>query len=301
MMKRRQRIGSSTGISQDIGIGTNTGTTPGASSGSSRVRSTVTGTGSGIRAGTQMALRNGGHAALGRAGLRPAGASPSPGRARGLGLAATLALGLALAPPVLAQPEESGASSSDRGGMMERMSEGMSEGMHRAREALGNTRVPTDPPAKIASAMAAAPAAISDKATVLDFPSAPGRAPVVLRQGRNGWTCFPDNPATPGRDPMCHDREWMKWMQAFLAREKPVITGVGISYMLQGGSDASNTDPFAQKPPDGGGWMEVGPHIMVVSPTPWDRNMFPAEMGQGGAPWIMFPGTPYEHLMVPVR
>lgn len=198
---------------------------------------------------------------------------------------------------------DSGTAGSDRasGGMVERMSEGMSEGMHRAREALGNTRVPTDTPSKIASAMAAAPAAISARAAVLDFPAAPGRAPAVLREGRNGWSCFPDNPATPAKDPMCHDREWMKWMQAYLAREKPVITGVGISYMLQGGSDASNTDPFAQKPPGGGGWMEVGPHIMVVSPTPWDRKMFPVEMGQGGAPWIMFPGTPYEHLMVPVR
>lgn len=236
----------------------------------------------------------------------------SAGAGRGLasGLAG-LALGVALglAPPALAQSPASGeaaasAAGSERasdGSMLERMSESMSEGMHRAREALGNTRPPVDPPAKIASAMSAAPDAISAKAAVLDFPAAPGRPPAVLRQGRNGWTCFPDNPATPGKDPMCHDREWMKWMQAFLAHEKPVITGVGISYMLQGGSDASNTDPFAQQPPKGGGWMEVGPHIMVVSPTPWDRKTFPVEMGQGGAPWIMFPDTPYEHLMVPVQ
>jgi hypothetical protein len=28
--------------------------------------------------------------------------------------------------------------------------------------------------------------------------------------------------------------------------------------------------------------------------------MYPESMGEGRGPWIMFPGTPYEHLMVPV-
>lgn len=187
-----------------------------------------------------------------------------------------------------------------QGGRGEDLGQRMHEGMHRTLETLGTTRAPKDTEGKIASATAAGPEAITRDATVMDFPAAPGGKPAVLRQGRNGWTCFPDNPGTPGKDPMCHDREWMKWMQAYLSKSKPSITTVGISYMLQGGSDASNTDPFAQKAPDSQGWMQVGPHIMVISPRPWDRNMYPEAMGEGRGPWIMFPGTPYEHLMVPV-
>ena len=33
--------------------------------------------------------------------------------------------------------------------------------------------------------------------------------------------------------------------------------------MLQGGSDASNTDPFATKPAEGEDWMNAPAHIMV--------------------------------------
>lgn len=181
------------------------------------------------------------------------------------------------------------------------MGQRLQEGMHRAREAIDPTRAPTDREGKIASATRAGPEAVTAGATVMDYPAAPGGKPTVLRQGSNGWTCFPDNPGTPGKDPMCHDREWMKWMQAYLSKSKPSITSVGISYMLEGGSDASNTDPFATRPAEGQGWMQVGPHLMVISPRPWDRGMYPEAMGEGKGPWIMFPGTPYEHLMVPVE
>ena len=34
--------------------------------------------------------------------------------------------------------------------------------------------------------------------------------------------------------------------------------------MLQGGSDASNDDPFATTPPPGEPWVATGPHVMVV-------------------------------------
>lgn len=61
---------------------------------------------------------------------------------------------------------------------------------------------------KIANALSAGPASITDHATVIDWPANPkdgmahGR---VLRQGTNGWTCMPDVPGRPQHDPMCVD------------------------------------------------------------------------------------------------
>src|SRR5689334_10649239 len=53
----------------------------------------------------------------------------------------------------------------------------------------------------IASAESAAPAAVSSKATIVQFDGK--GAMTVLRKRTNGWTCMPDAPDTPGPDPMC--------------------------------------------------------------------------------------------------
>jgi len=55
---------------------------------------------------------------------------------------------------------------------------------------------------KIQNAMSAAPPAISRHATILDWPAKEGDQPMVLRKGTNEWTCFPDDPGTPGNDPI---------------------------------------------------------------------------------------------------
>src|SRR5262245_45833785 len=80
---------------------------------------------------------------------------------------------------------------------------------------------------KIANALSAGPASITEHATVVDN----GR---VLRQGSNGWTCMPDVPGRPQHDPMCADETMMKWFRATLAGKKPDIDRVGLSYMLMG-------------------------------------------------------------------
>lgn len=35
-------------------------------------------------------------------------------------------------------------------------------------------------------------------------------------------------------------------------------------YMLAGGTDASNVDPYAKKPSAGNHWVKTGPHVMIV-------------------------------------
>lgn len=176
------------------------------------------------------------------------------------------------------------------------------DGMDRQMMPPDSTMMPAAPDreGKIRSAMSAAPPNVSGQATVLDWPADPKAKPATLRTGSNGWTCLPDNPGTPGNDPMCLDKQWMSWVQAYMSHGKPKITGVGMAYMLQGGTDASNTDPFAEKPAPGEQWMKAPPHLMVISPAKWDKAMYSSDMGSG-RPWVMFPGTPYEHLMVPLE
>src|SRR5215813_10808651 len=90
---------------------------------------------------------------------------------------------------------------------------------------------------KIANALSAGPASITEHAAVIDWPANPkdgishGR---VLRQGTNGWTCMPDVPGRPQHNPMCVDETMMKWLTATLAGKKPDIDRVGLSFMLMG-------------------------------------------------------------------
>jgi hypothetical protein len=155
--------------------------------------------------------------------------------------------------------------------------------------------------AKIQDAMAAAPAAIAEDATILDWPTEEGGEMVVLREGTNGWTCFTDWPVSPGAsDPACYDAVWNIFNDAFAKGEAPEITAPGIGYMLAGGVDPSNSDPFAMEPAQGEDWITTPPHIMLLVPGGFDASMFTTDH-HSGAPYIMFDGTPYEHLMVPVR
>lgn len=151
---------------------------------------------------------------------------------------------------------------------------------------------------KIASAMSAGPMAIAKDATIMDYPSAPGGKLVELRKGTNGWTCVPDDPNTSVPDPMCLDKMWVNWLEAFIAGTKPNITQPGIGYMMQGGIDASNDDPFATKPPAGKDWLMDPPHLMLIIPDKFAPDAFPDTQIMIG-PWVMFRGTPYEHVMIP--
>lgn len=151
----------------------------------------------------------------------------------------------------------------------------------------------------IASAMRAAPMRVAEAATIIVMePGAPAR---TLRQGANGFTCMPDNPTTPGPDPMCMDRAGLDWVNAWMARRTPVAGSIGLVYMLQGGTDASNTDPYAQEPAAGNNWIETGPHLMIVGAPASFYAQYPrGAMPDPRAPYVMWPDTPYQHLMIPV-
>jgi hypothetical protein len=154
----------------------------------------------------------------------------------------------------------------------------------------------------IASAMKAAPEAVGKDAGVITV-GADG-AVRELRKGTNGFTCMADNPETPGPDPMCWDANAMAWVQAWMGHKEPPANNVGLMYMLAGGTDASNTDPYAKKPTTENHWVKTGPHIMIVgaaSLTAEAAGHPRAADPDTSKPYVMWAGTPYEHLMVPVR
>ena len=156
-----------------------------------------------------------------------------------------------------------------------------------------------DAEAKIEEAMSAGPSSIAENATILDWAVDEAGNLVVLREGSNGWNCAPDDPNTPGVDPMCFDQTWLDWVQAYVTGEEPNTQVVGLAYMLPGGSDASNTDPFATGPEEGNGWITSPAHVMLIVPGELDQSVFSTDP-LSGEPFIMWAGTPYEHIMMPV-
>jgi hypothetical protein len=152
---------------------------------------------------------------------------------------------------------------------------------------------------KLQDAMSAAPAAIANAATIMDWPTAPNGPMATLRAGANGWTCIPDDPNTPANDPVCGDSTSFAWYGSWMAKKAPHINAMALAFMLQGSSDPSNTDAFTMKPDSGQEWVITGPHIMIFVPDTRAFRGMSTDWKSGG-PYVMFANTPYAHLMVPV-
>jgi hypothetical protein len=170
------------------------------------------------------------------------------------------------------------------------------QGNTAAAETKTMSAVPAADPVK--SAESAAPAAIARAASIVTA-NASG-AMTVVRKGTNGWTCMPDSPATPGPDPMCFDANAAQWVQAWVAHKAPPANVVGIMYMLEGGTDASNTDPYATQPTANNDWIKTGPHLMIVGSKEVLAGHPSGAKPDTSVPYVMWSGTPYAHLMVPV-
>jgi hypothetical protein len=153
--------------------------------------------------------------------------------------------------------------------------------------------------AKIQRAMKAAPNSISAGAEIRDVDA----EWTILREGSNGWTCFPGVPVNPGdKHPMCNDAVWMEWLWAV----KLLLAGgdwlfvtdtIGTSYMLRGDALVDNNDPGGTDP--NGLWDQEGPHIMMLFPTLDEIADLPRDPNAGG-PYVMWGETPLIHVMVPI-
>lgn len=149
--------------------------------------------------------------------------------------------------------------------------------------------------AEINEALSAAPPHIAKTARVLDWNGK------VLKDGTGAYTCYPTPPPMKksGKSPMCLDKTWQAWADAWLNHKDFKADQVGIAYMLEGDTGASNTDPNAQAPTKDNAWVVSGPHIMVIVPDPKQLDAVSTDPNNGG-PFVMWKGTPYAHIMVPV-
>jgi hypothetical protein len=146
--------------------------------------------------------------------------------------------------------------------------------------------------AKIARALSAAPATIAKSAKVADM-DADGKM-TVLREGDNGFTCMPGNPKVIGDPPMCADAASMQWAADFKAHKpKPTNTVPGITYMLAGATQRSDSDPYDKTSPA----ITVGPHWMIMWPFDPKATGLPTKHKSTGA-YIMWAGSPYAHMHV---
>ena len=146
--------------------------------------------------------------------------------------------------------------------------------------------------AAIANALEAAWPGMAEGATVVDWEGN------VLREGSNSYTCLPTPPMLTDNAPMCMDSGWMEWAQAWQTKGDYEAKGLHISYMLGGDGGASNTDPYAEGPTEDNEWIKEGAHLMIIAPADL-LEAYPTDPNNGGA-YVMWKGTPYEHLMVPV-
>ena len=146
--------------------------------------------------------------------------------------------------------------------------------------------------AKIKRALSAAPPAVAEGAKIVDVDEK-GKM-TVLREGSNGFTCFPGHPRVVGDVAMCADAASMQWISDLAAHKpKPTNGEPGVTYMLAGGTDWSATDPYATS----GNAIQEPPHWMILWPFDAKSSGLATSPKQTGT-WIMYAGTPWAHLMI---
>ena len=156
---------------------------------------------------------------------------------------------------------------------------------------------PTTDAEKIADALRAAPAFITQDATILDWPASHGGEYKVLRQGTSEWTCLPAIPGYPHDEPGCFDRTFLEWMQESLAGQTPHIDRIGIAYMFVGAFVPNQAGKAVTAHSD----FHVGPHVMIISPHQDEVQAFTRD-GSTGQPYVAhLPNGTQLYLVMPFQ
>jgi hypothetical protein len=112
--------------------------------------------------------------------------------------------------------------------------------------------------------------------------------------------CLPDAPGDSNDLPVCLDDEWLAFYKAYLQGQPPATKRIGLSYMLNTRWAGSNTEIGATEPTEDNQWHEGGSHFMLIAPDPALLEGFPTEPTPKGGAYVMWAGTPYAHLMIPI-
>ena len=139
---------------------------------------------------------------------------------------------------------------------------------------------------QMARAIAAGPREVTESARIMGT-DAQGK-PIVLREGKNGFTCLPGNPKVVGRPASCSNEAARQW-STDLAAGKPGPTNsvAGIIYMLAGATERGAS----------GSTIKVGPQWMIIWPFDPKATGLSATKKDNGA-YILWAGTPYAHLHI---
>ena len=149
----------------------------------------------------------------------------------------------------------------------------------------------------------AAPAFIGKHATVI------GASGNVLREGTNGWRCEPFMPMPKDgfKHPhetaaACSDKNAVAWANAYKSNNKPELEGDGWIWMIHGDLGVDNFKPYTDGQKDAGHkhFIESGAHMMLMPKDPSSLDGQTTDYTTG-APYVMFKGTPYVHLMIPLE
>jgi hypothetical protein len=153
--------------------------------------------------------------------------------------------------------------------------------------------VPATEPAYLAKVKTAAPEPIVSQATIIMMQEG---KPRELQAGSNGFTCL----IAPDGTPLCADQNGMEWVKAVGARTDPPDK-IGFIYMLAGDTGTTNHHPHQRETRIH--WVQTGPHVMIVGPRVREMMGYPrtADVADPSQPYVMFPGTIYEHLMLPTK
>ena len=127
---------------------------------------------------------------------------------------------------------------------------------------------------RVALAEAAGPTAIARHALIVEIPSPPEAK--TLRAGNNGWTCIADRTG-----PVCADATAMAFISAMMNKLTPQVDKVGIAYKLVGEKAGA------------------GPYIMIVGPSSMLAGF--KDNAASGEPYVKDKGTPYAHVVVPLK
>jgi len=76
----------------------------------------------------------------------------------------------------------------------------------------------------------------------------------------------------------------------------------GFAWMLHGDMGEDNSTPMVMAKDDAkdpSQWIESGPHLMLMPKDPKTIEGHTSDFNSG-SPYVMFGGTPYAHLMIPV-
>jgi hypothetical protein len=127
----------------------------------------------------------------------------------------------------------------------------------------------TDALAKIRQVMSAAPDDIGKNAAIVEMDQ--NGQMKQLRAGTNGWTCMPSRRGTAGAEaPMCLDKPWMDWVDAWMHKTPPHTSTMGIAYMLRGDMGANGAPQVR------------APEAVIRRPPAFVRNLLAPVSGSTG-------------------